>query len=158
MFAINLIAACANKTGAKGINDAISTAISDVWTGRISLKVQTDPPQAFFAGFELKGRPDSGELSLINPLGSIVGVLRWSPLSAILESASGTKRSASVDELLEQVTGAAIPAAALFDWLAGTPTALSGWTADLSQRAEGRIVATRAAPAPPVELRIVLDR
>lgn len=153
-----MLAACASKISTTGQNDAIYKALSDVWTGRISLKVQSDPPQAFFAAFELNGRPDRGDLTLISPLGSILGVLRWSPSSATLESAQGTKRSATVDELLEQVTGASIPTVALFDWLAGKPTALSGWTADLSQQSAGRIVATRALPSPPVELRIVLDR
>lgn len=155
---MNIIAGCAHKISPADQKDTVFTAISGIWAGRISLKVQSDPPQSFFAGFELKGRAEEGELALISPLGSILGVLRWSPSAAVLESAQGTKRSASVDELLEQVTGASVPAAALFDWLAGKQTELSGWAADLSRRADGRIVAIRAAPAPQVELRIVLDR
>lgn len=158
LFAINIIAGCAHKISPADQNDTVFKALSGIWAGRISLKVQTDPPQSFFAGFELKGQADQGELTLINPLGSILGVLSWSPAAAILESGQGTKRSATVDELLEQVTGASVPAAALFDWLAGRQTELSGWVADLSQRAGGRIVATRTAPLPQVELRIVLDR
>ena len=129
-----------------------------IWAGRISLKVQSDPPQAFFAGFELKGEPEMGELTLSSPLGSILGVLSWTPSSATLESAQGIRRASTVDELLEQATGAAIPTIALFDWLAGKQTPISSWTADLSQHPAGRIVATRALPLPQVELRIVLDR
>ena len=153
-----LIAGCAHKTSATAQNDVGSKPDSGNWAGRISLKVQSDPPQAFFAGFELKGQPDSGELTLISPLGSILGVLRWTPLSATLQSAQGIKRADTVDELLEQATGASIPTAALFDWLAGKQTMISSWTADLSQHSAGRIVATRALPLPQVELRIVLDR
>ena len=158
LSAINLVAGCAHKTSATAQTDDISKPDLGVWAGRISLKVQSDPPQAFFAGFELKGQPDSGELTLISPLGSILGVLSWTPSSANLQSAQGVKRADTVDELLEQATGASIPTAALFDWLAGKQTMISSWTADLSQHSAGRIVATRALPLPQVELRIVLDR
>ena len=158
LLAINLVAGCAHKTSSTAQNDDISKPVLGVWAGRISLKVQSDPPQAFFAGFELKGQPDSGELTLISPLGSILGVLSWTPSSANLQSAQGVKRADTVDELLEQATGASIPTAALFDWLAGKQTMISSWTADLSQHSAGRIVATRALPLPQVELRIVLDR
>ena len=158
VIAINLVAACAHKTSAKPQDEDVFKQVLDVWAGRISLKVQSDPPQAFFAGFELKGQPDMGELTLISPLGSILGVLRWTPSQATLDAGQGIKRSNSVDELLEQATGASIPAAALFDWLAGKQTSINNWTADLSQRDAGRIVANRALPFPQVELRIILDR
>ena len=158
VIAINLVAACAHKTSAKPQDEDVFKQVLDVWAGRISLKVQSDPPQAFFAAFELKGQPEMGELTLSSPLGSILGVLSWTPSAATLDSGQGIKRSNTVDELLEQVTGASIPAAALFDWLAGKQTPISSWTADLSQHPAGRIVATRALPLPQVELRIVLDR
>jgi outer membrane lipoprotein LolB len=158
VFAINLIAACAHKTGATGLNGINSENTAGPWAGRISLKIQTDPQQAFFAGFELKGQADAGELTLTNPLGGILGVLKWSPLSATLESAQGSKYFASVNELLAQTTGASIPVAALFDWLAGKQTILDGWSADLSQYAEGRIAAERQSPAPQAQLRLILDR
>ena len=158
LFAINVIAGCAYKTRAIGKNEDIFKPLMGIWAGRISLKVQSDPTQAFFAGFELKGEPEMGELTLSSPLGSILGVLRWTPSSATLESAQGIRRASTVDELLEQATGAAIPTASLFDWLAGKQTPISSWTADLSQHPAGRIVATRSLPLPQVELRIVLDR
>lgn len=158
LFAINLIAACAHKKDATGLNDINSTVSTGPWTGRISLKVQSEPAQAFFAGFELKGQANVGELTLTNPLGGILGVIRWSSTSATLESAQAPKRFASVDELLAQTTGAVIPIAALFDWLAGKQTNLDGWIADLSQRAEGRIQASRLSPEPQAQLRLILDR
>ena len=158
LSAINLVASCAHKTGATGLIYPQPSNIAGPWSGRISLKFQTDPAQAFFAGFELKGQADAGELTLTNPLGGVLGVLRWSPTSATLESAQSLKRFASVDELLAQTTGAAIPVAALFDWLAGKQTNLDGWTADLSQQAEGRISAARQSPEPQAQLRLILDR
>ena len=84
--------------------------------------------------------------------------MRWSPDEAVLESGRDIKRFTSVDALLEQTTGAAIPVAALFDWLKGVNTQLNGWSADLSGLATGRIVATRTEPAPQTRLRLVLDQ
>ena len=157
-----LIAACAQKTRATGINavgNELQSSVSEAyWAGRISLQIHSDPPQAFFAGFELKGRTETGELALISPLGSILGLMRWSPTEATLEQGGIVRRFASTDELLSKATGAAVPLSALFDWLAGTNTSAAGWVADLAQQANGRIYAKRLSPAPQAELRIVLNK
>ena len=157
-----LVAACAHKTRARAINDTQNesqiTPATTYWAGRISLQVQAEPPQAFFAGFELKGSADAGELVLLSPLGSILGMMRWTPAEATLEQGESTRRFRSTDELLAQVTGTAVPISALFDWLAGINTAAPGWVADLSQHASGRISAKRISPAPQADLRIVLDK
>jgi outer membrane lipoprotein LolB len=162
LAAIFLVAACAHKQGAAALNDTQKEAQNGVlatfWAGRISLTVASEPPQAFFAGFELKGRADSGELTLISPLGSILGIMRWSPTEAVLEQSGTIKRFASTNELLLQTTGAAVPVSALFDWLAGNNTPTPGWTPDLSQQPNGRISAKRTDPAPQADLRIVLDK
>lgn len=162
LFTPFLIAGCALKPLATGTNDAQSnpqTAFSEAyWAGRISLQIQSEPPQAFFAGFELKGRATQGELVLISPLGSTLAVMRWSPLEAILLQAGSSRNFASTDELLVQTTGAAVPLPALFDWLTGKNTPAPGWLADLSQLDNGRITAERSAPAPQATLRIVLDK
>ena len=154
LFATFFIASCAHKSEASGIND-MNTG---VWTGRISLQIQSEPPQDFFTGFELKGQTERGELILTSPFGSVLGVMRWSSDEATLESAGEVKRFASVDALLQHTTGAAVPMAGLFDWLAGKDTSISGWTADFSKRDTGRIDATRTDPAPQTRLRIVLDQ
>lgn len=152
LFAIFFIAGCATNTG------ALTTIYSSIWSGRISLQTDSDPPQAFFAGFELTGQPSRGELSLLSPIGNVLGVVRWSPDGATLQMGNDVKRYDSVETLLEQVTGAALPLDALFDWLSGKNTSLKGWIADLSRQAEGRIEATRSDPAPTTRLRVVLDR
>ena len=154
LVATFLIAGCARKIYPSDPNDAEKK----LWTGRISLQIQSEPPQAFFAGFELKGHSERGELSLTSPIGNVLGIMRWSPDEAVLESGNETKRFLSVDALLEQTTGAAIPVTALFDWLKGVNTRLNGWSADLSGLNLGRIVATREEPAPQTRLRIVLDQ
>ena len=154
LTAIFLIAGCARKIYLSDLNDAEKK----LWSGRISLQIQSEPPQAFFAGFELKGHAQRGELSLTSPIGNVLGIMRWSPDEALLESGNEVKRFTSVDALLVQTTGAAIPVAALFDWLKGINTRLNGWSADLSGVGLGRIVATRDEPAPQTRLRIVLDQ
>ena len=158
LLAINLIASCAHKTEAKALNTTAIVPEDAVWSGRISLQLQSEPPQAFFAGFELKGKADKGELTLISPLGNILGIMRWTPTQALLEQGGSIKSFVSTDELLAQTTGAAVPVAALFDWLAGKNTQTVGWTADLSQQPSGRINAKRIAPAPQADLRVVLDK
>ena len=148
-----LIAGCAHKTGATAFNDAQKA----FWTGRIGLQIESEPPQSFFASFELKGQAEQGELMLTSPIGSTLAVMRWGPGEAVLESGGQLKRFDSVDTLLERSTGAAIPVSALFDWLNGKSTSLNGWTADLSQQATGRVEAVRAAPLPATKLRIVFE-
>lgn len=152
LFATFFIAGCANAPRAAGQNDEKNS----FWSGRLSLQVQSEPPQAFFAGFELKGSPAQGELTLNSPLGNSLAVLRWSPQEAVLDSGNQIQRFASVDELMEKATGAAVPLPALFDWLGGKNTAAHGWSADLSQQAEGKISASRTTPQPRSDLRIVL--
>lgn len=158
LTAMLLIAGCAHKMDVTSTNDIKNEAETAFWAGRISLQVQSEPVQAFFAGFELKGQADIGELTLIGPLGSILGVMRWTPTEATLDQGGSIKSFASTSELLAQTTGAAVPVSALFDWLSGRNTTAPGWTADLSQQVNGRITAQRTDPAPQANLRIVLDR
>ncbi len=136
---------------------------SQAWAGRISLQVQGTPdgaaPQSFSASFELRGQPEQGVLTLISPLGNVLGVLRWLPGEAVLDSGnSKLQRFASVESFLAQNTGAAVPMTALFSWLRGDNTPVTGWTADLSRHSEGRITARRDQPTPQADLRVVLDR
>ncbi len=64
----------------------------------------------------------------------------------------------SIDSLVTGATGTALPVASLFDWLAGSNTAVKGWEADLSQLAQGRLRARRLAPPPLADLRVALDQ
>ncbi|MEO7549463.1 MAG: outer membrane lipoprotein LolB [Ramlibacter sp.] len=149
-----LIAGCAHpiRTG------AAFDPKTGPWSGRLALQVQDNQSQSFSTSFELKGQASAGELTLFTPLGSTAAVLTWSPGSAALQANGQTRQAASVDALVAQATGSAIPVAALFDWLAGTNTPVAGWQADLSGLGEGRLSAQRRAPPPLADLRLVLDR
>ena len=145
-----LLAACATpkRTAPPGVQS---------WTGRMALSVEGQSGQSFSAGFELKGAPETGELSLFNPLGGTVAVLAWAPGSATLRANGSTREFSSLEALAEEATGAPLPVASLFDWLAGKPTAVPGWEPDLSQVAEGRLRARRTDPPPPADLRLVFE-
>jgi outer membrane lipoprotein LolB len=129
-----------------------------VWTGRLALNVDGQAAQSFSAGFELKGAPEDGELSLFNPLGGTIALLSWTPGTATLRANGSTRQFPSLEALAQEATGAPLPVAALFDWLGGKPTAISGWQADVSQVAEGRLRARRTDPPPPADLRVLFDR
>jgi outer membrane lipoprotein LolB len=133
-------------------------AQTEVWTGRLALQVEERANQSFSAGFELRGRPETGELTLFNPLGGTVAVLAWAPGSATLRASGQTRQFESLEALAAHVTGAPIPVAALFDWLEGRNTAVPGWQADLSQLADGRLRARRDSPPPAADLRVAFER
>jgi outer membrane lipoprotein LolB len=128
------------------------------WNGRLALQVKDDPGQSFAALFELRGDAQAGELTLSTPIGSTLAVLDWAPGSALLHRNGKTQRFDSVEDLVTRATGAAIPLAALFDWLHGIATPVPGWRPDLSQLAQGRLAALRLEPPPEADLRVIFER
>jgi outer membrane lipoprotein LolB len=126
------------------------------WSGRLALQIEGQPEGSFTASFDLRGSARAGELELFTPLGGTAAWLQWAPDQARLRAPGQPERqAASLDDLLVQAIGTALPVATLFDWLAGIPSVAAGWQADLSGRAEGRLRARRLTP-PAADLRIVL--
>jgi outer membrane lipoprotein LolB len=140
---------CATRTPRQG---------PEHWSGRLSMQVGSNPSQAFSAGFELSGNSSQGQLLLNSPLGTAVASAQWTAEQAVLRSGSDARHYRSMEELLTHATGAALPLAALFDWLTGVPTPVAGWDTDLSGLNQGRLLASRQNPEPTVQLRILLDR
>lgn len=153
-LAILLLTACAQPARLRGEADSHR----DDFSGRLALSVQSQPPQSFAAAFELRGNPQTGELILATPLGSTLARINWDAGTARLKTATEERSFSTLDALLERLTGTAIPAIALFDWLRGRDNAVPGWQADLSRWAEGRVSARRDTPQPLAELRIVLEK
>lgn len=150
--AVLLLAACAvppRTPAAPGVQ---------VWTGRLALTLEGQASQSFSAGFELRGAPDNGELTLYNPIGGTLAVLAWSPGTATLLAGGTARQFPSLEALAQEATGAPLPVAALFDWLDGKPTPIAGWEADVTQVADGRLRARRNAPPPVADLRMVFER
>lgn len=129
-----------------------------VWEGRLSLQLADIPAQSFTAAFELQGDAERGRLLLNSPLGNTVATVRWQPGEAWLDQGGNTQAFASLNQLTTQLTGTEVPVAALFSWLDGQAAAdTSGWQADLSQHAAGRLQAVRLQPLPRAELRVVFQ-
>ena len=135
-----------------------TTTAPTVRTGRLSLQVQQEAaPQSFIVAFELTGDARNGSLRLFGPLGSIMAIAQWSPTTATLQHMGRMRTFDSLDALLETLTGAPLPSAALFDWLNGHNTEADGWKADLSQYPKGKIRAQRHQPQPAATLQMVLQ-
>ena len=150
-----LLAGCAQPVRApQPQQEGVSVS---VWRGRLALQVEDNPSQSFSAGFELRGRADAGELMLYNPLGGTLAALTWGAGTASLRTGNEVRQFESIDALVTGATGTALPVASLFDWLSGTNTSVSGWDADLSQLAQGRLRARRTAPQPVADLRVALE-
>jgi len=158
LFATIFIAGCAAPTRA-GISNQSEVSL---WRGRLAIRVESSPPQsqpqAFSAEFELTGNSQAGELTLYTPLGSTAAALSWSAQTAVMHSNGEVRYFESLDALIKQAVGTEIPVVALFAWLAGNNMVVAGWSADLSQHANGRITARRTDPAPLAELRLVLEK
>lgn len=148
------VAGCATP----GVSKQAVPGEIEAWSGRLSLRIDSQPAQTFSALFELRGAPQAGELTLTTPIGNTLAQLHWSPGEALLRNGSETRRYDSVDALVEAATGAAIPVAALFGWLAGREDRVPGWRPDLSQIGAGKLQATRESPEPRADLRIVFER
>jgi outer membrane lipoprotein LolB len=163
---INLVAGCAINTPARAKLDANNANLDGKpvvlsYSGRLSLRIASDPPQSLYAGFSLNGDAQTGDLTLNSPLGNTIAQLTWTPQSAVLKANNETKTYASTSDLIENATGTPIPLGALFDWLAGEDTPVIGWEIDLSQmknEEQKRLIAKRTYPLPTADLRIAIDK
>ncbi|MEO7941706.1 MAG: lipoprotein insertase outer membrane protein LolB [Burkholderiaceae bacterium] len=129
----------------------------DQWSGRLALRVDSEPVQSFFAAFELRGSAQSGQLSLYSPLGSTLAQMQWAPGLAQLNWNGQQRSFDSIGALTREATGTELPIASLFGWLAGQESQTEGWSADLRQLGDGKLVAQRNQPKPAVTMRLVLD-
>lgn len=136
---------------------AITAPDVDAWNGRLALRVDSDPPQSYSAGFDLHGTTQNGELLLATPLGTTLATVKWAPGRAEMTQGDQVTRRNSLEALSAELGGTAVPVAALFSWLKGQPAGIDGWQVDLSRHAEGRVTARRIQPLPTAELRLVFQ-
>jgi len=160
----SLLSACASLTAPRG-------AGAEVLSGRLSLRVDSDPVRALSATFELSGDAQTGALVLTSPIGSTLAQAHWTPREAVLETPGKRASYPDLDSLSEQTLGERVPLAALFDWLRGRPWpgaptqdlpagepgfAQMGWRIALARYDDGWVEARRDA-APAVTMRARLD-
>ena len=156
LFAALLLTGCAIPK-----KDSLSDSSElTLWRGRLAVRIESDQPQplSFSASFELTGSPSDGELTLYTPLGNTAAVLTWNSQTAVMRANGATRHFESLDALIRQAVGTDVPVAALFAWLAGDNMTTKGWSADLTEHANGRITARRTDPAPLAELRLLLEK
>jgi outer membrane lipoprotein LolB len=161
---ITALAGCASlqKPHAEGMQ---------VLTGRLSVRVESDPVRALSAAFELSGNAREGAMALTSPLGNTLAQARWKPNDVMLETPGSQQRYPDLDTLAERALGERVPLAALFDWLRGRPWSGArsealpngdagfsqlGWRVGLARYAVGWVEARRDAP-PAVTMRARLD-
>ena len=129
------------------------------WQGRLSLRVLQPQPEQFSANFELHGSAETGELSIISPLGTTLAVARWTPHNAQLLQGQKVQDYASMEALTQQLTGAALPLQALLAWLDTDGPPLPGWQLTSESPSTGRrVFAKREAPLPALQLTLLLDQ
>lgn len=134
------------------------------WEGRMSIKLdayQGQEPEGLSLAFHLQLQGDTGQLSLMTPLGTQMAEIRWDAQQAVLRDSEGEQRYPTLEELSAALLGEALPLAMLPYWLDGqaAPTTPStpapnaegfeqlGWHIDLKGQARDLIVARRPPSA-----------
>jgi len=135
---------------------AAAMASATRWSGRLSLRVDSTPPQQYSASFELSGNASAGELTLTSPFGQQLAQAQWRDGWAVLRRGDDERSYPDLDSLTTELTGTVLPIAALFEWLQGRPAPTEGWKVDLSQIGDGRLHAERHTPLPTATLRVVM--
>ena len=152
-----LLGACAHPPRPAQNNDP-NTALVGHWEGRLTLRVVKDPPEQFSTAFEMNGHAEQGQLQLLSPLGTTLALLRWNPQGASLQRGSDVQQFASMDELTQRLTGAALPLPQLMTWLDRAGPAVAGWQIKAEVLKSGRRVwAERQQPLPALQLTLLLD-
>lgn len=132
----------------------------ETYTGRLGLTVSTDTPQNFSADFSLQGTEKAGTLLLTGPFGSLVALVQWDAQGAQLQQQGQVQRFADLSNLLNALTGVAVPMAGVFQWLQGKGTAglaSAGWLLEDAPAQNHRLKAERRNPTPSVRLVLILD-
>ncbi len=126
------------------------------YAGRISVTIQSEPQQHLNAEVELTGDATQGELKVYGPFGSLLAILQWQPERAVLIEGERRRTVKNIDWLIERVTGAPLPVALIFDWLAGRPVRNDDWSVEPRTNPQAPLRATRLQPLPRIELILAL--
>jgi outer membrane lipoprotein LolB len=151
-----LLSGCASQR-LQPPHDPATQATQAHWQGKLSVKVWSQPMQAFSANFELQGLPSQGELLLSTALGTTVAHMQWQPGVATLQANGSLQQFDSLQELARQSTGTELPIASLFAWLQGQEEVATGWQVDMQDLPQGRLLARRVDGVQ-AELKIILER
>jgi outer membrane lipoprotein LolB len=152
-----LLTACSTAPRHVAVDPTNPDAIGH-WEGRLNLRLAKNPPEQFSTSFEMTGRPEQGQLSLLSPLGTTMAMVRWNPQGASLQQGSDVQNFTSMDELTLRLTGAALPLPQLMAWLDRTGPPVQGWQINAQALKSGRrVMAERQQPLPALQLTVLLD-
>ena len=152
-----LLTACSTAPRHVAVDPTNPDAIGH-WEGRLNLRLAKNPPEQFSTSFEMTGRPEQGQLSLLSPLGTTMAMVRWNPQGASLQQGSDVQNFTSMDELTLHLTGAALPLPQLMAWLDRTGPPVQGWQINAQALKSGRrVMAERQQPLPALQLTVLLD-
>lgn len=152
-----LICACAQPPRQAENNIPGSVPIAH-WEGRLTMRIVKNPPEQFSTAFEMSGHAEQGQLQLLSPLGTTLAVVRWNPQGASLQQGSEIQQFASMDDLTQRLTGAALPLPQLMTWLDRAGPSVAGWQIKAEVLKSGRRVwAERQQPQPALQLTLLLD-
>jgi outer membrane biogenesis lipoprotein LolB len=177
------------ETWALGQTSSENKPVIKRWSGHLSLKLEAWQNLAADGGsflFDLQGPMEkeqlheqlhaqlqAGQLDISTPLGTLMASIRWSSDSAVLHTPDGQQRFDSLDALLQQTLGEALPISTLTHWLDGhADPALpaiatadtndtmrfgqAGWDIDAGQLTQGLLRATRTGTAQKRGARLVI--
>jgi outer membrane lipoprotein LolB len=176
---------CALFQNPQAANDSLTDPT--LVEGRLAVQVQAlgdQPARSLSAPFTLRGDERAGSLDLTSPIGTMLARAQWQPSVATLTTPEDTRHYPTLDAMADDLLGQAVPMAALLSWLrgqpwggtahsnptssagagagagAGAPTAFTqlGWAINLSDYAQGLVVAVRDTPAPRVTVRARIER
>jgi len=152
-----LLTSCSNVPRHVAV-DPTNPEATGHWEGRLNLRIANNPPEQFSTAFEMTGRPEKGQLSLLSPLGTTLAMVRWNPQGASLQQGSEVQNFASMNELTLHLTGAALPLPQLMAWLDRTGPPVNGWQINAQAMPSGRrVMAYRQQPLPALQLTVLLD-
>ena len=152
-----LLCACAQPPRLAENNSPGSVPIGH-WEGRLTMRIVKNPPEQFSTAFEMSGHAEQGQLQLLSPLGTALALVRWNPQGASLQQGSEIQQFASMDELTQRLTGAALPLPQLMTWLDRAGPSVAGWQIKAEVLKSGRRVwAERQQPQPALQLTLLLD-
>ena len=152
-----LLCACAQPPR-KAENNIPSSVPIGHWEGRLTMRIVKNPPEQFSTAFEMSGHAEQGQLQLLSPLGTTLALVCWNPQGASLQQGSEIQQFASMDELTQRLTGAALPLPQLLTWLDRAGPSVAGWQIKAESLKSGRRVwAERQQPQPALQLTLLLD-
>ncbi|MSQ56320.1 MAG: hypothetical protein EXR35_02060 [Limnohabitans sp.] len=151
-FAVFFLPACAQ------LPNSSQTSDNDLLIqGRLSLQIDSAPPQVLFAPFEMRGNALKGQIDIYSPFGSILAQAIWDSEQALLINGQRRQVFANMNDLGQKLlsTPISLPEVIQFYQSKSSTPVLNGWVA--KRETPDRLVLDRHTPLPHIQLKIQID-